>query len=372
MKQFTYKELANRLKVSQRTLLRWRRKRGLLCHKTSKGIIFDLDEIKRFVKENKEIVQEAVLFSRSKSVEKNDICERAIELRGSYERFCDLVERIAQEFNRSKNTVHQILLKYGQSGKKEKILYIYKPIFDDSNAEKIINIPVKLEKDRLTREQEYVLFRKYNYFKYKVFSFQKMRQSKINQSQDAQRALRKVRRWKRKVEELRNILIEYNLGLVSLICKRYSRHLEYDEIKSIGFLGLIRAIDRFDYEYGTKFSSYAVRVIRTIILKSLPCSSSVIFTDMETFPKTKEKKLNYDEKEILQRLFNKMPGVLNEREIYVIKSYFGLDNFNQKNLKEISQYIGVSKTRIGQIYQIALRKLRGTLPKGFLDYYAVI
>ena len=65
----------------------------------------------------------------------------------------------------------------------------------------------------------------------------------------------------------RGVLIERNLRLVSHIVKKYySKTNDTDDLISIGTIGLIKAIDSFDYKKGTRLSTYASRCIENAIL----------------------------------------------------------------------------------------------------------
>lgn len=60
----------------------------------------------------------------------------------------------------------------------------------------------------------------------------------------------------------RDTTVSSNLGLVRACCKRFrDRGVEYDDLYSAGCLGLVKAADNFDSDYGVKFSTYAVPVI---------------------------------------------------------------------------------------------------------------
>lgn len=62
--------------------------------------------------------------------------------------------------------------------------------------------------------------------------------------------------------EARNQLVEENIGLVWNIVKRFmGRGYEAEDIFQIGCIGLIKAIDHFDFSYDVKFSTYAVPMI---------------------------------------------------------------------------------------------------------------
>ena len=79
--------------------------------------------------------------------------------------------------------------------------------------------------------------------------------------------------WKNKDFEAREILIEHNLRLVAHIVKRYENTKEdKDDLLSIGSLGLIKAVDTFNFDAQTKLSTYAARCIENEILMFLRSS----------------------------------------------------------------------------------------------------
>lgn len=68
-------------------------------------------------------------------------------------------------------------------------------------------------------------------------------------------------------EHARAKLIEHNMRLVShVIRKYYSLHPSPDELLSVGSLGLIKAVDSFHFEKGTRFATYGARCIQNAIL----------------------------------------------------------------------------------------------------------
>lgn len=65
-----------------------------------------------------------------------------------------------------------------------------------------------------------------------------------------------------KAEINREEFIKQNLGLVHSICRRFAgRGLEYDDLYQAGCMGLVKAVDAYDFERGFAFSTYAVPVI---------------------------------------------------------------------------------------------------------------
>ena len=70
--------------------------------------------------------------------------------------------------------------------------------------------------------------------------------------------------------EARNILIEHNLRLVAHIVKKFENtREETEDLISIGTIGLIKAIESYSDEKGTKLATYAARCIENEILMSI-------------------------------------------------------------------------------------------------------
>jgi RNA polymerase sporulation-specific sigma factor len=68
-------------------------------------------------------------------------------------------------------------------------------------------------------------------------------------------------------EEARNLLIERNLRLVVHVCKKYSNtNIDQDDLFSIGTIGLIKGINSFSLEKGSKLSTYVSRCIDNTVL----------------------------------------------------------------------------------------------------------
>lgn len=67
--------------------------------------------------------------------------------------------------------------------------------------------------------------------------------------------------------DAKNKLIEHNLRLVAHIAKKYyATGGDQDDLISIGTIGLIKAVNTFSYDKGTRFATYASRCIENAIL----------------------------------------------------------------------------------------------------------
>jgi RNA polymerase primary sigma factor len=84
------------------------------------------------------------------------------------------------------------------------------------------------------------------------------------------RTVRKYEQLEGRKQELRKAIIEANLRLVVSIAKKYfHQHLNFLDLVQEGNLGLMRAVDKFDYKRGIKFSTYATWWIRQSIMRSI-------------------------------------------------------------------------------------------------------
>jgi len=78
-------------------------------------------------------------------------------------------------------------------------------------------------------------------------------------------------------EEIKDILIKYNIRLVINIAKKYRNcGIEMDDLIQEGILGLIKAIEKFDYTKGFKFSTYAMHWIKNYVLKAIYLKNKAI------------------------------------------------------------------------------------------------
>jgi RNA polymerase sigma factor (sigma-70 family) len=77
---------------------------------------------------------------------------------------------------------------------------------------------------------------------------------------------------------LRNRLVRLNAGLVRKIAHRISHQCSepYEDLEQIGYLGLIRAIERFNPGQGCAFSSFAVPYIRGEMLHFLAIAAPLL------------------------------------------------------------------------------------------------
>ena len=215
-------------------------------------------------------------------------------------------------------------------------------------------------------------------------------------------------------EQIQQELLEGNLRFVITVSKQYQNQgLDLSDLIAEGNYGLMKAIDNFDWTKGLRFISYAVWWVRQSILQSLnenartirlPVnvvqelhrakkeldSAGVALPDkFATLPYTinLDNPLNEEGDTLLDILNNpnaeladaglstedtlkkkllEMLDVLDNRERVIIEDYFGLSG-NTRTLEDIGGDFSLTKERVRQIKEKALRKLRNETSSLF-DY----
>ena len=177
-------------------------------------------------------------------------------------------------------------------------------------------------------------------------------------------------------EDARNILIERNLRLVAHVVKKYSNtKVEQDDLISIGTIGLIKGINSFNVDKGSKLSTYVSRCIDNEILMYLRSSKKLnaevylnepIGKDKDDNVVTLQEVLENDERNIedevdlkmkIKKLYNKIGEVLKDRETTIIELRFGLDGHKPKTQHEIADMMGISRSYVSRIETKAIDKL---------------
>jgi RNA polymerase primary sigma factor/RNA polymerase sigma factor len=220
----------------------------------------------------------------------------------------------------------------------------------------------------LTREQETHLFRKLNYLKYKCSE----RRARLNLLRPQKMLLAHVEALCDEIIATRNQIVSANLRLVvSIVHRRLRAGQEFFEAVSDGNVSLIRAVERFDYALGYRFSTYATWAIVNNIARVFALGlrhRGRFRTDYPgLFQATADPRSHEHELEAMQtQRTTVLDGILRllsdrEREIIVCRYGLGLGRERQ-TLQEIGDLMGVSKERIRQIEARALGKLRQAVP----------
>ena len=177
-------------------------------------------------------------------------------------------------------------------------------------------------------------------------------------------------------EEARNILIERNLRLVAHVTKKYATtNVDQDDLISIGTIGLIKGINSFNLEKGSKLSTYVSRCIDNEILMHLRATKKLnaevylnepIGKDKDDNVVTLQEVLENNDRPIedevdlkmkIKLLYKKIKEVLKDREKTIIELRFGLDGHKPKTQHEIAKMMGISRSYVSRIETKAIHKL---------------
>jgi RNA polymerase primary sigma factor len=225
----------------------------------------------------------------------------------------------------------------------------------------------------LNREQEYHLFRKMNYLKFLA----SRKRSALNLKAPSVELMDEVERLYEQAVEVKNLIVQSNLRLVVSIAKRHVNAGEdFFSLISDGNISLIRAVEKFDYSRGNKFSTYATWALMKNFARSIPDEfrhrERFRTSGEDTFEAHEDKRADNYALELEQQnrelQINRILHKLDQREQEIIIRRFGLGgSLEPSTLKEVGEVLGVTKERIRQIEARALEKLRLAAVEAHID-----
>ena len=215
----------------------------------------------------------------------------------------------------------------------------------------------------LTPAGERALFRKFNYLKFKAARLR----DEVEPETVKARELDRVEDLLSQADRVKAQITQANLRLVVSIAKRHATPLrDFFEIISDGNVSLMRAVERFDYSRGFKFSTYASWAIMKNYARTIPeqrqhrdryQTGRDELLEVLSSPGPEEHETDY--LPALRTKVEQMLTTLDEREGEILRQRFGLDDHGEpQTLQQIGERFGVSKERIRQLESRAMTKLR--------------
>lgn len=182
-------------------------------------------------------------------------------------------------------------------------------------------------------------------------------------------------------EQARDKLIIHNLRLVAYIVnKNFPDAKDPDDLVSIGTIGLIRAVETFDFRKGNQFSTYASKCIDNQIkmhFRKIKHQLTEVYindpidsdgegnslTLADIFSSNVNVENDVELKIYSEKLYKYIKEELTEREREIICKRYGVPNIDGTLCKpltqrEIAKQLGISRSYISRIEKRALEKLR--------------
>jgi len=301
------------------------------------------------------------------------------------------VPALAKQYHRTRGSIYRVVNEMrAKQLQKRPISYIYNPQFDLPNADEIIlssgnneprraaRGPRRLPPDLppylralytvplLSPEEEKGLFRRYNYLKYKA---DRLRRELSLEKISAGR-LKEIERLLLQANGVKNQIVRANLRLVVSIAKKHVGGAQsLFELVSDGNVSLMRAVEKFDYSRGNRFSTYASWAIMRNFARSVPRERYLLdrfSTGHDEILDIAAALRTYDPDEVnlneLRESIDVVLAQLSPTERRILIDHYGLDETRpQRTFQQLGQYLGMSKERVRQIESKALGKLRKIL-----------
>jgi RNA polymerase sigma factor (sigma-70 family) len=223
----------------------------------------------------------------------------------------------------------------------------------------------------LSKEQEQHLFRKMNFLKHKakkLLESLRLPNGRIDCHAVRTQDLDQIEAYLRDANAIKDLIINCNMRLVVSIAKKHSAQTDnFFELLSDGNMSLMKAVEKFNFAFGNKFSTYASWAIMKNFARSIPDEKTrrerFVTGNEEVFDLTEDRRTH--EQEVLASAeqathkVNRLLEYLEPREREIIRMRAGLDsNAEGMTLEKIGEKLGITKERVRQLNVRAMKKLR--------------
>jgi len=215
----------------------------------------------------------------------------------------------------------------------------------------------------LSKDEERFYFRRMNWLKYRAATAR----DGLDDRRATLRQIERIEGWLTEADTVKAIIITSNLRLVVSIAKKFvDATYSFDELVSEGNMALMRAVEKFNFALGNRFSTYATYAIQRHFFrlshKGRQLRSRFV-SDDDSFKGRPAAEPNTDycsteQIALLKELFATFLGELEPREQQIVVARFGFDGQPPRTFRELGVSMGVCKERIRQIQTRAIDKLR--------------
>jgi RNA polymerase primary sigma factor len=299
------------------------------------------------------------------------------------------METLAKQFNRTRSSIHKAINEVRATRLLEApIDYIPNEEFNDpSRAAEILammpdeekfqedlrtkkvprDVPSEMahlyEYPLLSKDQEQHLFRQMNFLKHQLHQLRQGLAPSRARAHDMDR----IEELQAKIGFVRDRLIRCNMRLVVNYAKKHASPTDnLWELISDGNMSLIRAVEKFDYARGNKFSTYASWAIMKNFARSIPDEKTrrerFITGHEEVFESKPDARSDEQEQVVKAQQaatkVNRLLDQLDPREREIVRLRAGLDNEGGLTLEQIGQRLGITKERVRQLNVRIMKKLK--------------
>lgn len=186
-----------------------------------------------------------------------------------------------------------------------------------------------------------------------------------------------LERYKEGDSDARSILIERNMRLVAHVVKKY-QYTDHDmeDLLSVGTIGLIKAVNTFKADRGSRLATYAAKCVENEILMLLRANKKYskevslfepigVDKDGETVSlvdviemENKETLETIILKQDVKELYEAFDSCLRSNEKTVIGMRYGLFGSKEHTQREIAEILGISRSYVSRIEKKAIEKIR--------------
>ena len=181
----------------------------------------------------------------------------------------------------------------------------------------------------------------------------------------------------------RDVLIERNMRLVAHVVKKYQgTDYDTDDLLSVGIIGLIKAVNTFKMDKGSRLATYAAKCVENEILMLLRASKKLsrevslfepIGVDKDGEAVNLVDVIEMDNREVLEdiilsqdveELYEAYEKCLKDSEKQVVSLRYGLFGKKEHTQREIAAILGISRSYVSRIEKKAIEKLREEFNQG--------
>lgn len=223
----------------------------------------------------------------------------------------------------------------------------------------------------LDHTDERELFRWMNYYKFRANALRSRLDRYPELAEEVEECIARG-------ERLRNYIIQANTRLVLSIARKFADARNgFDDLLSQGVASLMHAVEKFDFDRGYRFSTYATCAVRRDLYRLVMGRKK----DLQRFATGTAEHLDAcsdirapidpnaeADWKTLSRGVGEILGELDEREEFIVKRRYGLEGSGKKvSYSTLGRELGISKERVRQLANRAMEKLREAATDRSLD-----